>query len=143
MTWKPCGPCRRAGRTERCTDADCEQRVTAQTAEVDAGKQAPGLPGAMYRLIDRCDYREVEGWLRGEVLRGTEERFIYDAVAAMIAASALQVAGHRSRSDIRHTAQIMMTKAALVLESDIATVIKAKKASTVLHNNIRLVKPEG
>lgn len=114
-------------------------RITERADETAAGMAAPGLPGALYRLLDRCDYRNVDGWLRGEILRGTEDRFILDATAGMVSSCVLQVAGRRARTMVRETGRQIMTSAAHLLENDFQAVLKAKKEDTVLRNNIHVV----
>lgn len=116
-------------------------RIVQRADETAAGMAAPGLPGALYRLIDRCDYRNVDGWLRGEILRGTKDQFILDATAGMVASCVLQVAACRTRGMIRDTGRQIMTSAAHLLENDIQTVIKSKKDDTVLRNQLHVVPP--
>ncbi len=109
--------------------------------EIEAGKLMDGYAGAVYRLIDRCDYRETQAWMRGEILRQTSQDDIINAAAAAVEAIALQCAGLVTRSQMREFARRILTKAATVLEDDIQAMIAAKKSDTVLHNRIRLVVP--
>lgn len=109
--------------------------------EIAAGITAEGLAGAMYRLLARCDYREVQGWLRGEIIRNTEQQTILDTAAAMVSSAVLQVAGMATRSMMRQVARAVMTMASEILEKDIQELGTAKKAETVLKNNIRIVPP--
>lgn len=108
--------------------------------EIETGSQLEGLPGAMWRLLDKADVCEIERWFRGELVRGTPQVTIFDCVSAFIASSALQVAGRISRTQMRQAAQAIMIKASELLERDIAELQDAKKQSTVLRNNIRVVE---
>ena len=140
MTWKPCGTCRRAGLTERCTDADCAHRVTPETQEIDMGASVHGIVGAMYRLMARgCDWREVGGWLNSEILRGTSEGFILDTIAALVSSAVLQVAGKRRPSMVRETSKRLMSDAANVIDRDLKVLLGPK---SVLHNHLSVV-PKG
>lgn len=107
--------------------------------EVELGKQATGLAGATYRFIDRCDYREAMGWMKSEILRGTEQIHIIETVAGVIAGIATGAAGNIARSQMREFARRVMTLAAHVIEKDITALIDHKKADVVLHNRIRVV----
>ena len=109
--------------------------------EIEAGKMMDGYAGAVMRLIDRCDYREVAAWMTSEILRGTKQEDIILAAAAMVEATLLQCASKVTRSQMRQFAAAIGTKAAIVLEQDIQAMIDAKKSDTVLHNRIRLVVP--
>lgn len=109
--------------------------------EIATGVTMTGIAGAMYRLIDCCDYRFIMGWVRSEIIRNTDEHLIMEAAAAMVASTVLQVAGLRTRSVVRETARAIMTKASHLLEKDLQEMLKAKKADSVLKNNIRLVPP--
>lgn len=109
--------------------------------EVEAGKLMDGYAGAVMRLIDRCDYREVAAWMTSEILRGTKQEDIILAAAAMVEATLLQCASKVTRSQMRQFAATIGTKAAQVLEQDIAAMIANKKSDTILHNRIRIVPP--
>lgn len=110
-----------------------------EDSEVAAGREAPGVAGATYRLLDRFDWRETAPWARGEMLRGTEPHLLFEVAAGCVASVVLQVAGLMTRSQMREAARAIMTKASLLLEEDIEKVIQAKKGQTALHNQIRLV----
>jgi hypothetical protein len=111
--------------------------------EVDAGKAMDGYAGAVMRLVDRCDYREVQAWMRAEIIRGTDQAHIINAAAAAVEGIAIQCAGLVTRSQMREFARRILMKAAEVLEQDIQAMIDAKKADTVLANRIKIVVPGG
>lgn len=138
MTWAPCGPCKRAGVKSRCQDPDCAHRVTPATQELDIGAETPGLVGALYRLMGRCDYREVAAWLRGEIVRNTAEDFVLDAIAGMLGSIVLQVAGMRPRFQVRETGQRLMRDAVNLFERDVQVLLAPKSP---LHNHLRAVPP--
>lgn len=111
-----------------------------EDAEIAAGQDAPGVPGATYRLLKRFDWRETTGWARAEMLRGTEPHVLFEVAAGCVASVVLQVAGLMTRSQMREAARAILTKASLVLEDDLQKVAQSKKQTTILHNNIRVVK---
>ncbi len=110
--------------------------------EIDAGKEIPGIAGAVWRLIDRCDYREVEYWISSEMVRGTPQLTMFDVIAAAAAAMVLQMAGRMNRNQVRPAARDIMQKAVELLESDIEVLQKAKKEDTILRNSLRVVSNE-
>lgn len=109
--------------------------------EVELGKSAPGLTGATYRFIDRCDYREAIGWMRSEILRNTQQIHIIEVVAGAIAGIAIGAAGNIARSQMAEFARRVMVLADHVVKKDVVELTQHKKAETVLHNRIRLVPP--
>jgi len=107
--------------------------------EVALGKETPGVTGAMYRLLERCDYREVGPWIRGEVIRTTEQRVVIGAIAAMVASCVVQLAGMVTRSQMQLIARECMQWAVKLLDEDIAALQQHKKAETVIQNRIRVI----
>lgn len=107
--------------------------------EIAVGSDLEGIAGAVWRLLGRCDYREVEGWIKSEVIRGTPMVTIMDTLSAMIAATTLQMAGRVNRTQMRQCARDIMTKAAELLERDLQELAAAKKTDTILRNNLRIV----
>jgi hypothetical protein len=106
-------------------------------AEIDAGKQIEGFPGALWRLLDRVDYELVDSWCKGERLRQTPPVTMHDVMAACVASSVLVFAAQFKAREAHAVAEYVMMKAAALLREDIDTMIKTKQAP--VRNRLKLV----
>lgn len=108
--------------------------------EITVGKEMEGIPGCVYRLMARCDWREVTPWINGERVRGTPQITIFDTIATLMSSCATQVAGQFGRKQMPEIGQTMFMQAVKMFDADIQDIDKRKKGEAIVRQGITVVK---